>query len=221
MQEDSRKTKSIFVDMYLITSPWWLRKIYAPSLTWQMPADEKVLYLTFDDGPHETATSFILDCLKQYNAKGTFFCIGKNVQQYREIYARIIEEGHAIGNHTHNHLNGWKTKDSVYVDNIAEAAKHIDSTLFRPPYGRISRFQAHFLQQVINPAYRVIMWSVLSGDFDSKLTPQRCLDNVVLNAKPGSIVVFHDSSKAWDRMSFALPQVLDHFTRLGYVFKGL
>ncbi|SIS65322.1 Peptidoglycan/xylan/chitin deacetylase, PgdA/CDA1 family [Filimonas lacunae] len=186
-----------------------------------MPDSGKVLYLTFDDGPHEQATPFVLDQLKAWNAKGTFFCIGKNVQQHRDIYTRILDEGHAIGNHTQNHVNGWKTVDEKYIADINEAAKYIDSNLFRPPYGRISRFQANFLHNIARPAYRIIMWSVLSGDFDRKLKPERCLDNVLMNARPGSIVVFHDSTKAWDRMSFALPRVLEHFAGQGYVFKSL
>lgn len=188
-----------------------------------MPAEtgEKVLYLTFDDGPHETATPFVLDQLKAYGAQGTFFCIGKNVQQYGDIYARILDEGHSIGNHTQNHINGWKTADKPYIDNIMQAAQYIDSQLFRPPYGRISRFQANFLQKIASPAYRIIMWSVLSGDFDQKLAPEKCLENVVVNAKPGSIVVFHDSTKAWDRMSYTLPRVLEHFSKQGYTFKKL
>jgi peptidoglycan/xylan/chitin deacetylase (PgdA/CDA1 family) len=206
--------------MYLIKTPWWLRKLY-PTLTWQMPGKEKNIYLTFDDGPHETATPFVLDCLQQYGAKATFFCIGKNVQQYPGIYRRIIEEGHGIGNHTHNHLNGWKTKDKLYMDDIKKAADYIDSNLFRPPYGRIGRFQANFLQQVTRPSYKVIMWSVLSGDFDRKLAPQQCLDNVTLNTEPGSIIVFHDSTKAWDRMHFALPKVLEYFSKQGYTFRNL
>lgn len=188
-----------------------------------MPAanGEKVLYLTFDDGPHETATPFVLDQLKAWNAKGTFFCIGKNVQQHRAIYSRILDEGHAIGNHTQNHVNGWKTPDKKYIEDIAQAAGYIDSQLFRPPYGRVSRFQANFLTQVANPAYRIIMWSVLSGDFDIKLAPERCLENVVVKARPGSIIVFHDSTKAWDRMHYALPRVLEHFSKQGYSFAKL
>lgn len=206
--------------MYLVTTPWWLRRLY-PTLTWQMPGAEKVLYLTFDDGPHETATPYVLDCLRQFDAKGTFFCIGKNVQQHPAIYRRIIEEGHAVGNHTHNHLNGWKTKDKSYMEDIQQAAGYIDSRLFRPPYGRIGRFQANFLQQIQQPPYKVIMWSVLSGDFDLKITPQQCLDNVILHTEPGSIIVFHDSTKAWDRMQFALPRVLAYFAEQGYIFKCL
>lgn len=209
-----------WLSMYLVKTPWWLRKIYG-SLTWRMPAGDKNLYLTFDDGPHETATPFALDQLKQFNAKASFFCIGKNVQQHGGIYRRILDEGHSVGNHTHNHLNGWKTKDDIYLDNVKQASGYIDSSLFRPPYGRISRFQANTLQKLHQPPYRVIMWSVLSGDFDTTISPQQCLNNVILNTEPGSIIVFHDSAKAWDRMQYALPRVLEHFTNENYSFKSL
>jgi len=156
----------------------------------------KMVYLSFDDGPHPVATPFVLDLLKKYQAKATFFCIGKNVAAYPDIYRRILDEGHAVGNHTHNHLNGWKTKDAVYLADISEAGKHIDSPLFRPPYGRITSFQAkHIAKAMKNEKARVIMWDVLSGDFDESLSPQQCSENVVLNAGKGSVIVFHDSEK--------------------------
>ncbi len=202
--------------MYLIKTPWWLRALY-PSFIWNINTNEKVLYLTFDDGPHETATPFVLDELKKYDAKATFFCIGNNVVQHRSIYERILAEGHAVGNHTFNHLNGWKTKDEEYINDIDKAAKEIDSTLFRPPYGRITRFQS----SIVNRQSSIIMWDVLSGDFDTDLQPQRCLANVLYHSKKGSIIVFHDSSKAWERMSYCLPRLLEHFTEEGYQFKAL
>lgn len=209
---------------YTITMPWFVRKMY-PTLTWEKTTDQKKMYLTFDDGPHPTATPFVLDTLAQYNAKATFFCIGKNVVSYPEIYKRIIAEGHEVGNHTYNHLNGWKTANEQYFQDIFEAAKYIDSSLFRPPYGRINKFQVQLLQKENNAnqhgAFRIIMWSVLSGDFDVKLSPEKCLSHVILKAKPGSIVVFHDSTKAWDRMSYALPHVLEHFSKAGYQFCAL
>jgi peptidoglycan/xylan/chitin deacetylase (PgdA/CDA1 family) len=124
--------------MYLVNTPWWLRAIY-PQLIWQMPVQEKIIYLTFDDGPHATATPYVLDTLAQYNAKASFFCIGKNVLEHPEIYARILNEGHAVGNHTQHHANGWKVSDSKYFNEIDEAATLIQSNLFRPPYGRIKR----------------------------------------------------------------------------------
>ncbi len=205
--------------MYLVQTPWWLRALY-PQLVWRLPAKEKVLYLSFDDGPHETATSFVLDLLQQYGAKASFFCIGKNVMAHPAIYERIISEGHAVGNHTQHHLNGWKTNDQAYLQDIDLAAGHIHSSLFRPPYGRIRRSQYRQLK-VAHPDMRVIMWSVLSGDFDIRLSPEACLSNVLGYAQAGSIIVFHDSAKAWDRLQYALPRVLAHFTKEGYRFETI
>ena len=133
--------------VYFVRTPWWVSKWLYPVYIWRMPADEKKIYLSFDDGPHPEATVFALDQLKQYQAKATFFCIGKNVAEYPDIYKRILLEGHATGNHTHDHLNGWKSKDATYFENIATASRYIDSTLFRPPYGRITRFQAKYARE--------------------------------------------------------------------------
>lgn len=191
--------------------------MFYPLLTWQIKTDEKVIYLTFDDGPHETATSFVLNILKKHNAKATFFCIGKNVQLHPEIYERIINEGHSVGNHTFNHLNGWKVNDENYLSDIKNASAVIQSKLFRPPYGRIKKSQVKILQ----PNYNIIMWSVLSGDFDVNLSPQKCLNNVIKNTAKGSIVVFHDSAKAMERLAFALPKTLEYFSEKGYVFKSI
>jgi peptidoglycan-N-acetylglucosamine deacetylase len=201
---------------YLVKTPWWLKRWYA-SLVWKLPAREKLLYLSFDDGPHPVATPFVLDTLKEYGAKGSFFCIGKNVQEHPLLYKRILNEGHRVGNHTQNHLNGWKVRDEEYVNDIRKAASYIDSDLFRPPYGRISAFQAAVLQGAPYH-YKIIMWEVLSADFDRSLTAERCSRNVIRNASPGSIIVFHDSEKAFDRLRGALPAVLRHFTKLGYRF---
>ncbi len=204
---------------YLVRTPWWLKKIN-PNLIWNIPVKEKVLYLTFDDGPHAVATPFVLETLKTYGAKATFFCIGKNVQAYPQIYRRVLLEGHRVGNHTQDHLNGWKVEDRRYLDNIIEAGQWIDSDLFRPPYGRISAFQSSLLR--VEPFnYKIIMWEVLSADFDRSLTAQRCAMNVIRRAKPGSIVVFHDSEKAYERLEGALPAVLEHFSGLGYRFEAL
>lgn len=173
-----------------------------------MPPARKAVYLTFDDGPHPEATPFVLDQLQRYNAKATFFCIGKNVVEHPDIYQRILEEGHTTGNHTHNHLNGWKTGTDKYLENIFEARKYIDSPLFRPPYGRITPFQIKQVKQRI-PGAKIIMWDVLSADFDTEITGETCVQNVVFKLQPGSIIVFHDSTKAWDRLSYALPRVLE------------
>ncbi len=208
--------------MYFVKTPWFLKKIY-PYFLWKITTKEKALYLTFDDGPHEMATPFILDELKKWNAKATFFCLGKNVVNHPAIYRRIVEEGHSVGNHTYNHLNGWKTDDTAYINDIIQASQHINSRLFRPPYGRIKKFQAKILRQQKqqHQLFSIVMWDVLSGDFDINLSPQKSLQNVINKAEIGSVIVFHDSTKAWSRMSFALPKVLQHFTEKGFVFKAL
>jgi peptidoglycan/xylan/chitin deacetylase (PgdA/CDA1 family) len=202
--------------MYLAKTPAWLQKLY-PSLTWRMPSEEKELFLTFDDGPHQTITPFVLDVLKQYDAKATFFCLGKNVTENKGVYKRLLKEGHAVGNHTFSHLNGWKVSDEMYINDVIKARKMIDSKLFRPPYGRIGRFQIQQLKKVFN----IIMWDVLSADFDTKISPQQCLKNAISGAKPGSIIVFHDSEKAFSRLEYVLPKALNHFREMGYNFRTI
>ncbi|MGZ8559062.1 MAG: polysaccharide deacetylase family protein [Chitinophagaceae bacterium] len=203
---------------YFVKTPWWLKKIYS-SYIWSVDTKEKILYLTFDDGPHSIATPFVLNELKKYNAKASFFCIGKNVLAEQGIYKRIIDEGHAVGNHTHSHFNGWKTKDDVYLKDVTEAGKYIDSFLFRPPYGRITSFQAKNIHSALKkPVANIIMWDVLSGDFDNFLTGQQCLQNIILNAKKGSIIVCHDSQKSFSKLEFFLPLVLNFFEKEGYRF---
>ncbi|MCY7291230.1 MAG: polysaccharide deacetylase family protein [Ferruginibacter sp.] len=181
---------------------------------------EKKIYLTFDDGPHPIHTSFVLDELKKNNAKATFFCIGNNVQLYPETFKRIIDEGHAIGNHTQHHLNGKKTADDIYINDIKEASKYIDSNLFRPPYGRIKSFQAKIITTLTRP-YKIIMWTVLSGDFDTEISVQRCLENVLFKTSNGSIVVFHDSEKASEKMRATLPTFLKNFSEKGFSFEKI
>jgi len=206
---------------YFVKTPGWLKKIY-DSYIWSVPATDKILYLTFDDGPHPEATTFVLKELKKYNVLATFFCIGKNVVAYPDIYKQIIQEGHSVGNHTYNHLNGWKTNNDDYLNDIALASNEIDSYLFRPPYGRITSFQAKNLKQAMKGKKpKVIMWDVLSGDFDTECTPQQCLANVIFASVPGSIIVFHDSEKAFPRLEYTLPKVLHYFSEKGYLFKAL
>jgi peptidoglycan/xylan/chitin deacetylase (PgdA/CDA1 family) len=206
--------------MYLVKTPFWLRALY-PGCTWRMPSEKKVIYLSFDDGPHPQATPFVLEQLKKYNAKASFFCIGKNVLSYANIYEEIINEGHAVGNHTYDHLNGWKTATSSYIENIANARKLITSNLFRPPYGRISRSQLRKICADKSLPQQIIMWDVLSGDFDLSLSPEDCTKNVIKNTTAGSIVVFHDSAKAFERLKVTLPAMLAHFSSLGYTFNAI
>lgn len=206
---------------YRVKTPWILSKVLFNRLVWKMPpGEEQTVYLTFDDGPHPTATPFVLEQLAQYNAKATFFCIGKNVGEHPDIYHKITQEGHAVGNHTQNHLNGWYTSKSKYIQNVSEAEQHIYSRLFRPPYGRIRRGQINALIKREKP-YTIYMWDVLSGDFDTDITPEQCLDNVLNNIEPGSIIVFHDSQKAWNRMSYALPRVLEYCRNKNWKLEAL
>lgn len=204
---------------YLKKTPWILKKIY-PGCVWDVKTDEKLLFLTFDDGPHPQATPFVLNELKKFNARATFFCVGKNVKENFSIYEQVINGGHKPGNHTYNHLNGWKTNDKTYLNNIAEAAKIIDSNLFRPPYGRITNFQ---LKAIAGEKLKLktIMWDVLSGDFDTSITVEKCYLNVINNAKPGSVIVFHDSLKAFPVLQYVLPMVLKYYSEKGFQFKTL
>lgn len=209
---------------YLVKTPWLLKKFYS-GCVWDIPVQGNVLFLTFDDGPHPQATPFVLDELKKYNAKATFFCIGKNVVEHPDIYKRILDEGHRTGNHSFNHVNGWKVDDKQYIEDVMNAKKYIDSDIFRPPYGRITKFQNRLLTTSPSPGkkqlFKIIMWNVLSADFDPSITGETCATNVIKNAKPGSIIVFHDSQKAFSKLKFALPEVLKHFAEKNYTFSEI
>ena len=200
-------------------TPNWVKKLFQGRI-WDMPKAKKAIYLTFDDGPHPLITPFVLDELIKYDAKATFFCIGKNVSENRLIYNRIIKEDHAVGNHTNNHLDGWKTNNVKYLQNITAAQAFINSNLFRPPYGRITGKQQKILGKLDDP-FKVVMWSVLSGDFDVNITPDQCYNNVVNNTESGSVIVFHDSEKAFERLRFTLPRVLKYFSEKGYQFEKI
>lgn len=204
---------------YVAKTPNWVKKLF-PGSIWDIKGNRNTLYLTFDDGPHPQITDFVLDELKRYDARATFFCIGKNVADNKLILNRIVDEGHAIGNHTYNHVNGWKTSSARYVEDVDKASQLIDSKLFRPPYGKITGGQHRQLRKKANP-FSIVMWSVLSGDFDVKITPRQCLDNVLKHAGNGSVIVFHDSEKAFERLKYALPQVLKHFSEKGFVFEKI
>lgn len=194
-----------------------LQTLY-PNWIWSVRSKEKKIYLSFDDGPHPEITPWVLDELHRFNAKASFFCIGKNVAQYPQIYQRILTEGHTTGNHTMQHLNGWKTNTAVYFNDILEAGKFIDSKLFRPPYGKLTRFQGKALREA---GYEIIMWSLLSADFDTRLNPSDCWELVRKNYRSGSIIVFHDSEKARPRMTYCLTRFLEEATGAGYTFEAL
>lgn len=202
--------------MYLIKTPRFIQKLF-PNYTWRVPTQEKVLYLTFDDGPVPEITPWVLEQLQQYNAKATFFCVGDNIRKYPEVFEQVKESGHAIGNHTYHHLNGWSSENINYFHDIRHCAHLTQSSLFRPPYGRLKSKQAQFLQR----HYRIVMWDVLSGDFDPSISADQCFNNVIQNAQEGSIVVFHDSQKAWSKLYEVLPKVLAYYTAKGYKFEIL
>ena len=201
-------------------TPFILPWLY-PGLVWRQPPERKELYLTFDDGPVSGPTEFALETLHRFSAEATFFCIGDNIQKYPQVFKKIVDAGHAVGNHTFNHLNGWKTSTTKYIENIrkcdeAVAGNAAPSKLFRPPYGRITRKQIRSLTE-----YKIIMWDVLSVDYNRSLSAESCLRNTIRAAREGSVIVFHDSYKAEKNMTYALPRFIEHFSGKGFSFKAL
>lgn len=201
-----------------IKTHWLIKKIFS-NYIWAIPNAENKVYLTFDDGPTPEITNWTLNELQKFEAKATFFCIGDNLRKYPEIYKEIIQKGHSIGNHTFNHLNGWKTNTQTYIENAklfeTELSK-IDTkkyNLFRPPYGKMKSSQANYL---IKSGYKIIMWDVLSADYDQTISPEECLDNVLKNISSGSIIVFHDSIKGFKNLEFVLPRTLEFIKNRGY-----
>ena len=232
------------MNLYFVKTPKLIQNIFK-DYTWSFTSSKKEIYLTFDDGPIPQITPWVLKTLAQFNAKATFFCVGDNIQKYPDIFKKIVEQGHSFGNHTFNHLSGWKTKTEVYVNNVEKAEKvtkmedgrqemegkrltninnqqpitnNQNLKLFRPPYGKITSAQAKALQK---KGFQIIMWDVLSADFNPKISKEKCLDNIIKNTQNGSIIVFHDSEKAFKNLVYTLPEVLDYFTKKGFIFKAL
>ena len=195
-----------------------IKKIFYNQI-WEIPNSEKKIYLTFDDGPIPEVTEWVLDVLKSENIKATFFCIGDNIRKHPEVYKRILKEGHQTGNHTFNHLNGWKTNTKSYLKNF-KLCEHLKlntehSFLFRPPYGKIKPSQSKVIRQL---GYKITMWDVLSYDFDSTISTEKCLENVISNTEQGSIIVFHDSVKAEKNLKYALPKAIQILKDKGFIF---
>lgn len=200
-----------------VKTPGILRHSFK-NLIWSIPSTKKTIYLTFDDGPTSEITDWTLDILLKYNAKATFFCIGKNVEKHPQIYKRILSEGHGIGNHSYTHLKGWKTDTKTYTKDIFSAAKLIDSKLFRPPYGQITPKQ---IKAISKQEYQIVMWSILSLDWDKSIDKETCANNIIRQSTSGDIIVFHDSIKAKKNMQYALPEVIDYFSKKGFEFKRI
>jgi peptidoglycan/xylan/chitin deacetylase (PgdA/CDA1 family) len=202
--------------MFKYKIPYILQLFY-PNYTWKVNTQQKVVYFTFDDGPHPEITTWVLSELAKYNAKATFFMVGANIEKYPEIVEKVKQSGNAIGNHTFNHLNGWKTKDENYFENINKCKEFIESNLFRPPYGRIKSKQAkHILKK-----FKVIMWDKLSRDYDANLKIDESLKAMKTLPANGSIFVFHDSEKAFKNLKILLPELLNFYSLNGYQFEKL
>ncbi len=201
--------------LYFVKTPKFIQRLF-PKRTWVFPNSKKEIFLTFDDGPIPQITPWVLDLLEEYNAKATFFCIGDNIYKNPKVFRRLISNGHSIGNHTYNHVNGWKTESEKYIENCEKFEKILkrvqdnkSELLFRPPFGKLTSKQSKILQR---RGYKIIMWDVLSADFDQNISKEKCLENVLKNIQKGSIVVFHDSLKSEEKLRYVLPKVLDYIT---------
>lgn len=200
--------------MYINTIPGFIRQLLPSHLEWEVSVRDKKIFLTFDDGPIPEVTPWVLDTLKQFQALATFFCVGDNVRKHPDVFQELKQSGNLIGNHTYNHLKAWKTKRDAYLLNIARCNDLVNSHLFRPPHGQITPQ----LARIIGKEYRIVMWSILSRDFDPQVSPYQCLKNSVEQSKPGTIIVFHDSLKARKQLEYTLPRYLEHFSKQGFTF---
>ena len=200
-----------------VQPPVILRSLF-PGATWRKSNVGKTLYLTFDDGPVEKETSWVIDLLGEYNIKATFFCVGENAHLHPHLVQELINQGHSVGNHAYNHLPAWKCSRPDYFDNIEKARPFIPGNLFRPPHGQLYPWYMPELKRRFSD---VVMWDVLSMDYDNSVSKEQVLSNVMDNVRDGSILVFHDSKKAWDRLTYALPKSLDQLLKQGYRFEVL
>jgi peptidoglycan/xylan/chitin deacetylase (PgdA/CDA1 family) len=202
--------------MYFVKTPKIVQSLL-PNCTWRIPGNEEDIYLTFDDGPIPQVTPWVLDQLDAWDAKATFFCVGHNVDKHPDIFLDVVDRGHRVGSHTYNHLDGWKTDNMTYFRNVWKGARKVESNLFRPPYGRMLPSQMRFLSR----HYQVVMWDVLSGDFDAQLDETTCLENILKHVRPGSIIVLHDSIKSFSKLQYVLPRLLENLHLRGFQFKSI
>lgn len=202
--------------MKFFKTPYVMRKLY-PDYIWNIEEEDNTVYLTFDDGPDPEVTPWVLETLEKHGAKATFFCVGRNVERHPSLMDEILKCGHGIGNHTYSHLNGFKSKSNEYNDDVQLAGNLINSNLFRPPYGKISKHQF----QKIRKDFNVVMWDVLSYDFSKKIIAEHVLYKLIRVVRGGSIVVFHDSKKSLENLSFLLPGILQFFVNQGYILDKL
>lgn len=194
--------------------PDWLRPLLGSELLWRVRRPEKKIYLTFDDGPVPEVTPQVLALLDRYGWKATFFCVGENVAKHPELYRRLQKEGHQVGNHSFNHVRGFRYNDADYVANVDKARHYIDSKLFRPPHGELRRSQAALLKK----DFTIVMWDLITYDYDAAMEADDILKLIRKNLRPGSIVVFHDSIKAQKNVLQVLPKALEYWTEQGYSF---
>ncbi len=203
-------------NMYYIKTPW-IVKLFLRNLIWSIDECENKIFVTFDDGPESSVTPEILEILEKYKAKATFFCVGKKVLNHPEIPEQARRTGHTIGNHTFSHIKGKKTTDDEFFSDIDKCNELLKSRLFRPPYGSITLRQTDRLKE----KFKILMWEVLPGDFDNKISPEKCLSRSIRYSKSGTIIVFHDNQKSKDKVLYVLPRYLEHFSKLGYTFEAL
>ncbi len=202
--------------MYFVKTPK-IARAFNKKAIWSIPNNVKEIFLTFDDGPTPLITNHTLDILKKHNIKATFFCLGKQVEKNPEIFKKIIDEGHAVGNHSYSHLKGWTTKNEQYLEDVRKGEAIIKSNLFRPPYGKIKRSQVNLL----NPQTKIILWDVLPGDFSPKNNVEKIVSNTVNSIEPGSIIVLHDNNKCGNKMLQALPFIIDKLKEKKYKFSAI
>ena len=202
--------------MYFVKTPKIIQYFFK-DFVWKIPDTEKNIYITFDDGPHKEITTQVLDILNEYNAKATFFVLGKNAEKYPELIKQIRLSGHSIGSHAFSHINGWKQQTDNYLKDVEKSDQILNTPLFRPPFGKLKKMQANQLKK----KYQLIYWTLMPGDFDEKVSGQQCLLRAIKNTKEGTIIVFHENEKAQENILYTLPLFLKHFSEKGFVFKSI